>query len=679
MVSVVEAANLPIRRARLIVRPLGERGEHVVKDPNTEAYFHLGPQEAFLLLCLDGELSVNQIRAQFEAKFGEELSEDDLTGFLELANDSGFVEYASSQPAAAPAQITYRQSILYWRRSLFDPDRMFNWLEPKIRFIWTRGFLVASSALIVFSFFVLWSNRQDLTSQFAKAFIWQTFVVVWITLVTATTLHEFAHGLTCKHYGGQVREVGFFLIYFLPAFYCNVSDAWLFREKSKRLWVTLAGGYCDLIVWSAAALIWRVTLADTLINYLAWVVLSVSGVRIFFNFNPLLKLDGYYLLSDWTNIPNLRQRSWDRLMAWIRWALWGAPLPGEEERSAFLLSFGAASWSYSVLFLLALFAWLIWRMGSAWGRGGALIGAAMGIVVMRSQFYGILGGEVRKMISTRRYRVLAWLVGILVVCAALAWVPIEQRASGSFVLRAVERAELRAPVSGFLRQAQFDEGDSVKRGDVVLKIDVPDLPMLIAQKQAQIAESEARMRMYQYGASRVRSLSPSEEAGIRRAEVEAEQAKLAALRHEQAYLQQRLAKLSVTTPVDGMISTARLRQQLGKYFNEGDLICVVENPNELEAEILVSEQEATRVRAGQTVQLHPRATVFRTLDARVHRVAPAATTQPVQSVVSVYCRISDGELRPEMTGYARISCGKRAAGAVAGEQVMRLLRTEFWW
>src|SRR5439155_2123288 len=125
-----------------------------------------------------------------------------------------------------------------------------------------------------------------------------------------TTLHEFAHGLTCKHYGGEVHEIGFLLMFFIPCFYCNVSDAWLFDRKSKRLWVTFAGAYCDLCLWAVAVFVWRLTVADTMVYYVAWVALSVCGARIFFNFNPLLKLDGYYLLSDWVEIPNLRQRSW---------------------------------------------------------------------------------------------------------------------------------------------------------------------------------------------------------------------------------------------------------------------------------------------------------------------------------------------------------------------------------
>ena len=96
------------------------------------------------------------------------------------------------------------------------------------------------------------------------------------------------------------------LIYFSPALYVNVSDAWLFPEKSKRLWVGFAGPYFELFLWALATWVWRLTNTDTAINFVAFIVMLTSGVKTLFNLNPLIKLDGYYLFSDWLEIPNLK-------------------------------------------------------------------------------------------------------------------------------------------------------------------------------------------------------------------------------------------------------------------------------------------------------------------------------------------------------------------------------------
>jgi hypothetical protein len=133
-----------------------------------------------------------------------------------------------------------------------------------------------------------------------------------------TVVHKFAHGLTCKHFGGQLREMGFMLIYLQPAMYCNVSDAWLFPERAKRLWVTFSGAYLEITIWALAILLWRMAEPHTTVNTLSLLVMATSGVKTLFNLNPLIKLDGYYLLSDWLEIPNLRARAF----AYVRSRLW---------------------------------------------------------------------------------------------------------------------------------------------------------------------------------------------------------------------------------------------------------------------------------------------------------------------------------------------------------------------
>ncbi|MBI2946572.1 MAG: biotin/lipoyl-binding protein, partial [Verrucomicrobia bacterium] len=172
------------------------------------------------------------------------------------------------------------------------------------------------------------------------------------------TAHEFSHGLTCKHFGGRVREIGFMLIYFQPAFYCNVSDAWLFPEKSRRMWVTFAGGYFEIFLWGLATVVWRVTEPHTTLHYLALVVTATSGIRTFFNMNPLIKLDGYYLLSDFLDIPNLRQKAVGYWGARCKRALGLAVPPAQpatpRERWIFrVYGLLAATYSYWLLGLIA--------------------------------------------------------------------------------------------------------------------------------------------------------------------------------------------------------------------------------------------------------------------------------------------------------------------------------------
>ncbi|HYT92415.1 MAG TPA: HlyD family efflux transporter periplasmic adaptor subunit, partial [Gemmataceae bacterium] len=242
--------------------------------------------------------------------------------------------------------------------------------------------------------------------------------------------------------------------------------------------------------------------------------------------------------------------------------------------------------------------------------------------------------------------------------------------------------------------ATAEEGE---RAEKKCQVHRAQLEQAQAQKQARQAigtlEAEAELARRDKDWADTRSVLVLLEAGTRPEEIDAERARLARLQEEARYLQQWQDRLRVYTPAAGMIMTPRLREKIGQYVKEGDLICVLEEPAGLDAEIAISEQDVARVRPGQSVSLKARALPFETLSAQVDRVGAGAAppeapplAQPtvrgeVAGTVTVYCRLRDPvpELRPGMTGYARIDCGPRPLGVLLGERVLRFLRTEFWW
>ncbi|HEY1378336.1 MAG TPA: efflux RND transporter periplasmic adaptor subunit [Gemmataceae bacterium] len=703
---------LPARRADLVVRQTKDDGSHVVKDPLTGQFYDLGPEESFLLLALDGTHTAATLAAAFEARFGSPLAPADVDDFLAIARGNGFV-YADAAPAdaaPAPAPRKPRQSILYLRKTVFDPDRLFTWLEPKLRFVWTTPFLIGTAVLIVLAACAVWSGRAALVGQLPHVMRWDVLALAWLTLVTVTTLHEFAHGLTCKHYGGEVHEVGFLLVFFTPCFFCNVSDAWLFKERSKRLWVTFAGGYCDLVMWAVAVFAWRVAQPGTLPSHLAWVVLTVCGGRIFFNFNPLMKLDGYYLLGDAVGLANLQQRGREALFARARWLLWGAPRPAAEAWGRFVLAYGIAAYAYSLFILSVMIVALARYAHGRWGLIGVVGPAFLAWLLTRTLLSGLFAGEVRRMFASRPKRLVAWALALAGLAAAASFVEIERQAEGPFLARPVTRAEVFAPVAGFLREVPLDEGDRVSPGGLVARLEVPDLNNRLAQKRNEVTEltvkaghCRAELDAAKDDFVRIERLAKSsatsqdEYRQVQRrveactAELEETRAKLASAKEEVQYLEGQAAKLAVYSPVPGLIMTPRLREKVGQFLREGELICVVEDPAVLRAEVKLPEQEVERVRPGQRVELKARALPFEVFVGTVERVAPAAAAEAgptgaaasasAQSTVTVYCQFEADhpDLRPGMTGHARVQCGRLPAGRVLGERMLRFIRTEFWW
>ena len=834
-------APLPRVRDDLVISPAGRGGGRVVKDLRSGAYFDLGPEEAFLLARLDGEADADDVRTAFEARFGEPLAGDDLEDFVVLVRERGLVRDvgpadevldalrawpipgAGPEPAPgdAPAAAAARRSVLFFKVHLFDPKWLFDRAEPRLRFVWTRAFLAASALVVVAGGLTAWTGRDGFVNQFAEGWGPRTAVLACLALAVATALHEAAHGLTCKHFGGEVRDTGFLLLYFIPCFYCNVSDAWLFPERWKRLAVTLAGPWCDLVLWAVGVLAWRVTQPGTPGHDFAWFVATLCGVRMFLNANPLIPMDGYYAVSDLAGVSNLRGRGLDRFKARLRWLLWGARRPAAEPGGALFLGFGAASWVFSLVFLSLT----IWGLAAYAGARASVMGlgwaAFLGTASARRLFRGFSKGEATAMVRERRGRVKAWMFAAGCGALALAALPVPDRAGGTFQVRPSARAEVRAPVAGFLREVAGDEGSFVSVGERLARLDVPDLPSKLAQKQAERRESEARLRLLEIGprpeaveeqkrradrakvwhdlarqdlartkealkgelaeinalaaqykaeADRaadalqrdralltrralqvdqfqetqkvwkvaVAQLTQAEarrhareaegalkaeselarreseaaeaasalrllEAGSRPEEVEAERAHLARVAEEVRALEAVRDRLSVGCPVSGVIATPRLRERIGQYFQEGDLIAEVEAPTRAEAEVSVDEQDVARVRPGQLADLKVRALPFETFRTKVARVAtvsikaqervaagpktaaqpapPSGASRDAAGAFIVYCDLDDPShaLKTGMTGYARIHLGAKPLGDYLAHRALRVIRTEFWW
>src|SRR5256886_9027587 len=116
-------------------------------------------------------------------------------------------------------------------------------------------------------------HRAEFAASVQRLFNPHGLLFLWLVVFSVTTMHEFSHGMTCRHFGGKVREVGFMLIYFQPAFYCDVSDSWMFASRRERMWVTFAGGYFQLVVWGLCTIVWRITDPNTLLNQIVLVVI----------------------------------------------------------------------------------------------------------------------------------------------------------------------------------------------------------------------------------------------------------------------------------------------------------------------------------------------------------------------------------------------------------------------
>jgi len=506
--STAVTQELPKLRSDLVISR--QAGAVVLKDPTTGRFFRFGEAEHFITSQLDGTTPIAVVRQRAGEEFGSLPEPGMVEGFVGSLRRLGLLEAddAAFERPAAPRRHT-RGGPLYLRFSAFDPDRLLDRLVDKVAFCFTPAFLVFSAAVIVLGFGISVAEWGHITRDLKRLWRVEMLLVAWLITFMVSAAHEFAHGFTCKRFGGHVHEIGFMLIYVQPAFYCNVSDAWLFAEKSKRLWVTISGPYLEIFLWALAVIIWRVTEPGTWPSAVALVVVAASAFRLFINLNPLIKLDGYYLLSDALGIHNLRARAFGYVKRRLS-ALVASPGPAREEPTTreqrVYLAYGLLAGGYSA-WLLSWVALMVgdWLTQRYQGAGAFVYAGLLGLAFQNP----LLRATATPRLRAWRERVNArWkslngpmrallLLGLSV--AVLFLVPWQLTVSGDFSVAPRHNADVRAEVDGIIAQVYVDEGQRVAAGELIVRLVDRDYRAELRAVGAQIDETLARLNMLRAG------------------------------------------------------------------------------------------------------------------------------------------------------------------------------------
>ena len=494
--------SYPRTRAGVVVVEQVVRGEahFVVKDPDTKKYFRMRPAEARVLRAFDGSRTPAEIAHVLTAE-GIAVSEAAVERFAVACSRLGLLERTLAERSTMQLErlraernrrrSLFRGELLRMRWSMGDPDRWMGRLMPWLAWCFTPAFL-AGSVVAMAMYVVILVSSWPAFSQAVSSFLslgdltLGRAMLVWVVTLTVVLLHELGHGFACKYFGGEVHELGFMLVYFQPAFYCNVNDAWSFPERHARLWVTAAGSWVQLLVASLAALTWWVARPDTLVSQAALVAMLVGGMTtVLANANPLMPLDGYFALSDWLEIPNLRQRAIAHFGWWVRRHLTGldAPEPpaSARERRVFLI-YGALASMYVTLALAATAMFVIrvgWRV---WGLFGALM--VIGVIAVMSRQRAVnwsrtawkalrvrsdrMRGSVPR--GRRGLAIAGAAVTIVVLAAVIPW-PIT--ATGVFRAASAHGVVVDAPEGGVVREVLVHEGETVGAGAPLLRLTDP--------------------------------------------------------------------------------------------------------------------------------------------------------------------------------------------------------------
>jgi putative peptide zinc metalloprotease protein len=489
---------VPLRgRQDLAIQKIDYQGviHYVVKDPVGLNYHRLRCDQYHLLQLLDGQRSLEEIRDELIRTFPAIQSTlRDVQHLIGDLHQKGLAFGTRTGQAASRIQQRRKKrrqqlwsvlsNILSLRLPGWDPDASLTRMLTVTRWMIHPVSLILASVVVSASWILLMLHIASFQSRlpaFNQFFGWPNLIFLWMTLAGAKIIHEFGHGLICKYFGGECHEMGVMLLVGSPCLYCDVSDSWMLKNKWKRILIGAAGMIIEVFLSAIAIFVWWFT-EPGLMHYLALNLIFVTAATtVIFNANPLMRLDGYYMLMDFLEIPNLRQKADKLLSNWMAATFLGVesrpdPFMPQTNRFWFMV-FAVASTVYGwvVLFGILTFLYTVLRPYGLQSIGQMLAATSIfGILIRLTMSIYRLATTPRQE-PIQRWRL--WTTALLLVGMAigLGMVRIPLFGSAAFVIEPRDVHHVYTKVPGELSELRVRPGSSVQEGDLLATLSDPKL------------------------------------------------------------------------------------------------------------------------------------------------------------------------------------------------------------
>ena len=469
----------------------------VVKDPVGLKYFRLQPEQYHTLQLLNGDRHLEELRDALHDELPTvRLQHSDIQHLITDLHQKGLVFSNRIGQGASLAKLNFEEkkkklfntmrSLLYVRLPGWDPEAVLARLYPLVRWIYHPTTVTLTLLFVISSWVLLAVQFDTFTAQmpeFQQFFSWPNLLYLWITLGTCKVIHEFGHGLSCKHFGGECHAMGVMLLVFSPCLYCDVSDSWMLKSKWQRIAIGAAGMYIEVVISAIAIYIWWNTQSG-LIHHLCLNIFFVTTITtVIWNANPLMRFDGYYMMSDFLEIPNLRPKA-DRLLRdWFGWYCLGIeakpdPFMPESGRAGFVM-FAIAAGLYRWFILAAIMVFLYTVLKP---YGLQSIGIALAVVSIVTILFNLVL-NIYKQVTAPRIEPLsrpkiAISLGLLVtVIACTMAVPLPLHIEAMFLVEPHDVRHVYTPVPGRLENRPVQPGDQVTFGQTLATLTNPALAL----------------------------------------------------------------------------------------------------------------------------------------------------------------------------------------------------------
>lgn len=569
----------------------------VLYDPFNNEFFRLRPAAYRFVARLNLGQTVEEVWKEVMAEYPDDApGQEDVIQLLaqlyhanllhyDLPADSAklFERYKERKQKIRRATL---MSIMFFRVPLFDPDNLLKRLLPLARIVMSPFGAVVWVGVIAAAVKVLIDNWAQVGVQTQAILAPANLPLLYLALILIKTLHEFGHSFAVRRFGGEVHTMGIMFLIFNPLPYMDATAAWTFRSKWKRVFVGSAGMITEVFVAACAVFVWANTGAGV-INSLAYNMMFIASVStVLFNINPLLRFDGYYILSDLLDIPNLHAQSSQHLRHLVERYAFGykkSQSPAANFSEGFWLTvFGILSGLYKLVVFTTILLFVADRF-LLLGILMAVVCAVTWIMVPLIRLIQYLASS-PKLERTRLRAILVCLVAIAGAASLLYFAPFPHSFKSPGVLEAVEHTIVVNGVPGYVEEILQSSGTMVEEGQTLVRLRNDELAFQIAETQGHLREAAAMRQKALFSSQADLSSIDSLMATIR--------SRLRRLREEQSLL-------AIHAEFSGTWVAPHLDDCVGMWIRRGTAIGQLVNEQDHIFSSVVSQKEVSQIFSGQ--------------------------------------------------------------------------------
>ena len=603
----------------------------VVEDPVRNKFFSLGKKEFQFLSTLDGNKTAGDWIDEFgdpsfDKKSAATICQFAINSNLLVTNDLNSAARLQQQVGVkSRIQAFSRFNLISIKLKLFNPNSLLKTIAPKTQWIFSLQFLLFWLVIVGWAGAIAysqWDRLCDSSVGILSGYHWIWLLGIWIVL---KLIHESAHGIACRRYGGDVPEAGVLLLLFTPMAYIDVTSSWRFPSRWQRIVVAGAGMYLELLIASIALIIWSRQpdglIADACYN----VILMASVTTLLFNANPLMRFDGYYILADALKVNNLYTKGTKWFGDLLLSKFFGIPQTANRfkrsERIAIGI-YGVLAWGWKVLICVGLIIG-----ASVLFQGAGKIIAVLGGVFFFAipfwfQFKRLFGSDSSLRPKASRVAMSCTAVCALILCTFMFFrAPATKSAAA--IVQFKNEIPIRAESEGFVDEIRVASGADVVADQVLFVLSNPKLQLEIRQLAQDVNASQIQSRIFK------------QENQL--ALFQSEQERLFGLQKQLAELKQQHAGLTVRAPFDGFVFARDLESKVGSFIQPGDSLLTIAQRKTKEIVVAIDQQdwESLKGKIGAEMQIAIRSKKL--FEAPISRIDPRASDKPRFPELSADC------------------------------------------